>query len=89
MEFFKNETGAPVLLAMVKAIKENKAFLGQVDGLIGDGDHGVNMNKGFSLFEERFGGGGQCIHQRLIAHPGVNNSIQPLQSGGKASGKAA
>jgi len=39
---------------MVKAIQANKAYLGQVDGLIGDGDHGMNMNKGFSVFAERF-----------------------------------
>ncbi len=38
---------------MVKAIRENKAFLGEVDGLIGDGDHGMNMAKGFTLFEKR------------------------------------
>ena len=56
MEAFKNSEGLSVLLAMVKAIQENKAYLGEVDGLIGDGDHGMNMNKGFSLFETRFGG---------------------------------
>jgi len=39
---------------MVKAIQKNKAYLGEVDGLIGDGDHGMNMNKGFTLFETRF-----------------------------------
>ena len=39
---------------MVKAIQDNKAYLGEVDGLIGDGDHGMNMNKGFSVFESRF-----------------------------------
>lgn len=43
----------PFLLHMVKAIQENKAFLGEVDGLIGDGDHGMNMAKGFTLFEKR------------------------------------
>ena len=51
---FKNEAGKPILMKMVKAIQENKAYLGEVDGLIGDGDHGMNMNKGFSLFGERF-----------------------------------
>lgn len=40
---------------MVKGIQANKDFLGEVDGLIGDGDHGMNMNKGFTVFEERFG----------------------------------
>ena len=56
MSVFKNANGKIVLLKMVKGIQDNKAYLGEVDGLIGDGDHGMNMNKGFSLFEERFGG---------------------------------
>lgn len=54
MKVFRNENGKPILLRMVRAIQENKAYLGEVDGLIGDGDHGMNMNKGFSVFEERF-----------------------------------
>lgn len=54
MNTFKNANGKPVLLKIVKTIQENKAYLGEVDGLIGDGDHGMNMNKGFSLFETRF-----------------------------------
>lgn len=56
MTGFQNEAGKPILLAMVKAIQTNKDFLGEVDGLIGDGDHGMNMAKGFTLFETRFGG---------------------------------
>ena len=51
---FDNDAGKPVLMAMVKAIQNNKEYLAKVDGLIGDGDHGMNMNKGFSLFEERY-----------------------------------
>lgn len=54
MAVFKNADGKSVLLKMVKGIQDNKAYLGDVDGLIGDGDHGMNMNKGFSLFEKRF-----------------------------------
>lgn len=54
---FQNAAGKPILMAMVKAIQENKEYLAQVDGLIGDGDHGMNMNKGFTLFEKRFGDG--------------------------------
>lgn len=54
MSNFKNSNGKPVLMKMVKAIQDNKAYLGEVDGLIGDGDHGMNMNKGFSVFQERF-----------------------------------
>lgn len=54
MNTFKNADGKPILLKMVKGIQENKQYLGDVDGLIGDGDHGMNMNKGFTIFEERF-----------------------------------
>lgn len=54
MSKFYNKDGKTILLKMVKGIQENKAYLGEVDGLIGDGDHGMNMNKGFTLFETRF-----------------------------------
>lgn len=54
MSEFKNCNGKSVLFAMVKSIQDNKAYLGEVDGLIGDGDHGMNMNKGFTLFKNRF-----------------------------------
>lgn len=54
MNTFKNKDGKSILLAMVKAIQENKDYLAEVDGLIGDGDHGMNMNKGFTVFETRF-----------------------------------
>jgi dihydroxyacetone kinase-like protein len=45
-----NKDGRGILLAMVKGIQDNKQYLGDVDGLIGDGDHGMNMNKGFTLY---------------------------------------
>ena len=54
METFKNTEGKPILLKMVQVIQENKDYLGQVDGEIGDGDHGANMNKGFTLFEKKY-----------------------------------
>ena len=49
----KNSAGKPVLLKMVASIQQNKDYLSEVDGLIGDGDHGMNMNKGFTLFGEQ------------------------------------
>ena len=55
MKTFKNANGNPVLMKMVKAIHEKKDYLGEVDGLIGDGDHGMNMNKGFMMFGDEFG----------------------------------
>lgn len=51
----RNADGRPILLNMVRAIQKNKDHLSDIDGLIGDGDHGSNMNKGFSLFEEKLG----------------------------------
>ncbi len=54
MECFSNKDGKNILLKMVKGIQDNKDYLGEVDGLIGDGDHGMNMNKGFTIFESRF-----------------------------------
>jgi dihydroxyacetone kinase-like protein len=49
----KNSAGKPVLLKMVAEIQKNKDYLGEVDGLIGDGDHGMNMNKGFTMFGDQ------------------------------------
>lgn len=46
------QDGHVFLLPLVKAIQENKQYLSDIDGLIGDGDHGINMNKGFTLCEE-------------------------------------
>jgi dihydroxyacetone kinase-like protein len=52
MEGFSNIAGKPVVLKMIADIQTNKAYLGEIDGLIGDGDHGMNMNKGFSICKE-------------------------------------
>lgn len=49
----KNSAGKPILIKMVAAIQQNKDYLSEVDGLIGDGDHGMNMNKGFTMFGEQ------------------------------------
>jgi len=49
MSTFKNSEGALIIDRMITVIQENKQYLSDIDGLIGDGDHGVNMNKGFSM----------------------------------------
>ncbi len=38
---------------LVAAIDANKAWLSEIDGAIGDGDHGINMAKGFGLIREK------------------------------------
>jgi len=51
---------------MVKGIQENKQYLGEVDGLIGDGDHGMNMNKGFTMYAEQLGEGSTSFSEGLF-----------------------
>lgn len=55
MSVFYNEDGRGVLLNMVSVIQDNKQMLSDIDGLIGDGDHGMNMNKGFTIFKNQLG----------------------------------
>lgn len=55
MEYILNAESAIVVHELIKSIQENKDYLSQVDGAIGDGDHGVNMNKGFTLCKEKLG----------------------------------
>ena len=37
-----------VVRELIKTINANRDFLSEIDGLIGDGDHGVNISKGFT-----------------------------------------
>ncbi len=52
MKTFTNSEGAVIIDKMIIAIKENKQYLSDIDGQIGDGDHGINMNKGFQMTRE-------------------------------------
>jgi dihydroxyacetone kinase-like protein len=53
MQKFSNAQGKAIIDSIIKVIQDNKAFLSEIDGAIGDGDHGVNMNKGVSLAKKR------------------------------------
>ncbi len=66
MSVVKNKNGREILLSMVKAIQANKQYLGDVDGLIGDGDHGMNMNKGFTMYGEQLGDGETSLTDGLF-----------------------
>lgn len=48
-----NAEGESVLYGMITTIQENAKALSEIDGAIGDGDHGINMNKGFTICRER------------------------------------
>lgn len=59
MEQFANRDGIRIVFDLIRAIQENKQYLSDIDGAIGDGDHGINMNKGFTLCRDE-----------LLANPG-------------------
>ncbi|MDX2430149.1 MAG: dihydroxyacetone kinase subunit DhaL [Bacteroides sp.] len=52
MSTFNNKEGALVVDRMISIIQENKQYLSDIDGAIADGDHGINMNKGFTMTRE-------------------------------------
>lgn len=47
-----NKDAAIVVTNIIHSIKKNREYLSEIDGAIGDGDHGINMSKGFSMAEE-------------------------------------
>ena len=58
-----------IVLDLVDTINANRAYLSEIDGLIGDGDHGINMSKGFT----------QC-GEALRAHPELPGLAEALDT---------
>lgn len=56
MEHFVNKDGKFIVENLAKTIQENTAYLSEVDGAIGDGDHGINISKGFTRCAEELEG---------------------------------
>ncbi len=52
----KNSEAGSIVFDLVAKIHENTAYLSEIDGKIGDGDHGINMNKGFMLCQKKLEG---------------------------------
>jgi dihydroxyacetone kinase phosphoprotein-dependent L subunit len=48
VDHVRNDAAGGLVLALVDAINANRAYLSEIDGAIGDGDHGINMSKGFT-----------------------------------------
>ncbi len=68
MERFSNPDGIRIVFDLIGAIQANKQYLSDIDGAIGDGDHGINMNKGFTLCRDE-----------LLANPGnLTHGIKTL-----------
>ncbi len=53
---FPTSQGMKIVQDLTVVIKENRQYLSEIDGAIGDGDHGINMDKGFSLVAQRLDG---------------------------------
>ena len=53
MQYFLNNKGVVIIYDLIKTIQDNALYLSEIDGAIGDGDHGINMNKGFTMCKER------------------------------------
>ncbi len=56
MESFENQRGFPVIQAVIAAVRDNAPMLSEIDGALGDGDHGINMAKGFSMAAGKLAG---------------------------------
>jgi len=66
-----------VILRLISAIEENKAWLSEIDGAVGDGDHGINMAKGLSMVRagmdtqpDDLGGLLRYVGMTLVTHIG-------------------
>jgi dihydroxyacetone kinase-like protein len=53
MQYFLNNEGTILVYNLIKTIQDNALYLSEIDGAIGDGDHGINMNKGFTMCKDR------------------------------------
>jgi len=56
MKKFSNDGNAAIIVEVCFQIEANREYLSDIDGLTGDGDHGVNMSKGFSMAREKITG---------------------------------
>ncbi len=83
MQTFNNADAGAIVLSMAERIVENRAYLSEIDGKIGDGDHGVNMAKGFGMAAERLAGKNLPLSQSLdtlgtVLMTEIGGSMGPL-----------
>jgi dihydroxyacetone kinase-like protein len=79
---FPAAEGRVVVDALVATIEDHAELLSEIDGAIGDGDHGVNMRKGFLLVREEvperttLAAGLELIGETLLAR--IGGAMGPL-----------
>ncbi len=83
MQTFKNNSAAAIVLTIADRIVENRAYLSEIDGKIGDGDHGVNMAKGFGMAAEQLKGQDTTLGQAFevlgnVLMDEIGGSMGPL-----------
>lgn len=83
MDYFNNSDGGIIVYDIIEAIQANKQYLSDIDGLIGDGDHGINMNKGFTMCKEELDRNPGDLSQNLkvlsrILMADIGGSMGPL-----------
>ncbi len=86
MDGIKNAAAGFVVTDLVAAINANRAYLSEIDGAIGDGDHGINMSKGFTAAGERLAAAPAGLTGSLAALgetllEGIGGSMGPLYGG--------
>lgn len=86
MEISVNVTKAGwVVNRVIDTINENRQYLSEVDGAIGDGDHGINMSKGFTQCGVRLAERGESTSLSVafddlssVLMDGIGGSMGPL-----------
>ena len=82
-EYFPSNTGSAIVANLVSIIVANREYLSEVDGAIGDGDHGINMAKGFSRCGKTLEGRELSLAEALdeltlALMEGIGGSMGPL-----------
>jgi dihydroxyacetone kinase-like protein len=80
---FLDRDGGSVLQLMIQSIHQNAKHLSEIDGAVGDGDHGINMDKGVLKCAERLQGNPAGFVQGLstlgdVLLSEIGGSIGPL-----------
>jgi phosphoenolpyruvate---glycerone phosphotransferase subunit DhaL len=83
MQQFQNASSGDMVVQVAATMIENRAYLSEIDGKIGDGDHGVNMAKGFSMAAERIRGKDMSLSDALdtlgtVLMTEIGGSMGPL-----------
>ena len=52
-DYIYDNNNSWIVLDIIEQIHLNSSYLSEIDGATGDGDHGVNMDKGFMLAKEK------------------------------------